>query len=87
MMNCATQTGFSSAERGRRHASSACSSGSASVCMKSLLNAGCARSAAWGARLNSAALINSSLRVRKPWLVSVTRRISTSSSGDTVTST
>jgi hypothetical protein len=57
-----------------------------SVWINRFENAGWAASSAAGASTISADDVTSISRVRTPWFVSETRRISTSSSGDTTTS-
>ena len=73
----------SSSERRRRVQRMAFCAGAISVCTNRPLNAWCARSAASGASTTSAYEVNSILRSWREWFVRVTRRISTSFSGET----
>ena len=85
-ITCAAHSRSSSSERGERVARRVSSSGTASVCTKRLEKAGCASSARGGASTSSAYDVTSISRASLPRLMSDTRRISASSSGDTSTS-
>ena len=82
----AAQTRCSSDVRVRRVARSVSSSATASVCTKILENAGWAASSRGGASTISAYDVTSISRASLPRFVSVTRRISALSSGETSTS-
>ena len=88
VINCATQIGGSSADRSRRHASSALQIGPRLGLDEQLVESWMRDGPRHGGQGSIQRRWSTPVSaLREPWLISVMRRISASSSGDTVTST